>query len=276
VSASLRGTLKQAPGQVVIGDRVVVAGGPEVWTIERVEERSNQLVRRSRGGSSRKVVAANLDHVFAVVALLDPPATTELIDRLLVLIESSGIHPLLVLNKVDLEGGREWLEPLRDTYEEVGYRVLPVSARSGENLELLRTELCNGTSAFIGPSGVGKSSLLNALDPELALRTGELSAKSGTGRHTTVSSRLIELECGGFVADTPGFGDVTLWGIAPAEIAACFPEFARVDACRFRDCAHAQEPGCAVRDAVEEGRIHPARYRSFRKLYDESVEATAR
>jgi ribosome biogenesis GTPase len=276
VSATLRGRLKQTPAQIVIGDRVVVAGGPEVWTIERVEERTTSLVRRGRGGGSPKVLAANLDHVFAVVALLDPPATTELIDRLLVLIESSGMHPLLVLNKLDLEGAHEWLGPLRDTYEEVGYRVLPVSARSGENLELLRAELCAGTSALIGPSGVGKSSLLNALDPELALRTGDLSAKSGTGRHTTVSSRLIELECGGFVADTPGFGDVALWGVAPAEIAACFPEFASLDACRFRGCAHGQEPDCAVREAVEEGRIHPARYRSYRKLYDETVEAAAR
>jgi ribosome biogenesis GTPase len=276
ISATLRGRLKQTPGQIVIGDRVVVAGGRDAWTIERVEERSSALVRRGRGGTSPKILAANLDHVFAVVALLEPPATTELIDRLLVLIESSGMHPLLVLNKLDLEGAHEWLDPLRDTYEAVGYRVLPVSARSGENLELLRAELCQGTSALIGPSGVGKSSLLNALDPGLTLRTGEVSGKSGTGKHTTVSSRLIELACGGIVADTPGFGDVALWGIAPEEVTHCFPEFARADACRFRGCAHAQEPGCAVREAVEDGRIHPARYRSYRKLYDEAVEATSR
>jgi ribosome biogenesis GTPase len=274
VSASLRGRLRQTPGQIVIGDRVSVAGGADAWTIESVEERSTTLVRRARGGSSPKVLAANLDHVFAVVALLEPPATTELVDRLLVMIESSGMRPLLVLNKLDLEGARDWLDPLRNTYEAVGYRVLPVSAKSGEGLEALRAELCEGASALIGPSGVGKSSLLNALDPGLALRTGEVSGKSGSGRHTTVSSRLVELACGGFVADTPGFGDVTLWGIAPGEVSACFPEFARVEACRFRGCAHAHEPGCGVRDAVEEGRIHTSRYRSYRKLYDEAAEAS--
>jgi ribosome biogenesis GTPase len=206
------------------------------------------------------------------VALLDPPASHELIDRLLVLVESSGMRPMLVLNKLDIESAREHATSLSALYESVGYRVLPVSAKTAEGLEPLREELCRGMSALIGPSGAGKSSLLNALDPGLTLRTGEISAKSGTGRHTTVSSRLIELACGGFVADTPGFGDVTLWSVAAEEIADCFPEFARADPCRFRGCAHVQEPNCGVREAVEAGRIHEARYRSYRKLRDEALE----
>ncbi len=270
VAAKLRGRLKQTPGQVVIGDRVVVAGDAEPWTIERVEERSTQLVRRSRGGVAPKVLAANLDRVFAVVALVGPPASTELIDRLLVLIESSGMRPMLVLNKVDLEGARDALGRLSAIYEPLGYRVLSVSAKSGEGHEALRAELCRGMSALIGPSGVGKSSLLNALEPGLTLLTGELSAKSGTGRHTTVSSRVLELGCGGFVADTPGFGDVTLWDVAVEELAGCFPEFAEAGPCRFRGCAHMHEPDCGVREAVAEGRIHEARYRSYRKLYEEA------
>ena len=257
---------------MVIGDRVVVAGEGDSWTIESVGERATELVRRSRGGAAPKVLAANLDHVFAVVALMEPPATTELIDRLLVLIESSGMQPMLVLNKLDIEGAREHATSLCSLYEGVGYRVLPASTKTTEGLELLREELCRGKSALIGPSGVGKSSLLNALDPNLALRIGELSAKSGTGRHTTVSSRLIELGCGGLVADTPGFGDVTLWEVGVGRIADCFPEFARAEPCRFRGCAHVQEPDCGVREAVEAQRIHEARYRSYRKLYEEALE----
>ena len=253
---------------------MILAGEADEWTIERVEDRTTTLVRRARGSAAPKVLAANLDHVFAVVSLLEPPAATELIDRLLVLIESGGMHPMLVLNKLDVEGAREWMTSLSAIYEDVGYRVLPVSAKTGEGLEPLRAELCRGMSALIGPSGVGKSSLLNALDPGLALLTGDLSAKSGTGRHTTVSSRLVELRCGGFVADTPGFGDVTLWEVPVEDIAGCFPEFARAEPCRFRGCAHVQEPDCGVREAVESGRIHEARYRSYRKLRDEALERT--
>jgi ribosome biogenesis GTPase len=269
----VRGRLKQARGQIVIGDRVILAGDAEAWTIERVEERATTLVRRARAGMAPKVLAANLDRVFAVVALVDPPAAVELIDRLLVLIEASGMRPVLVLNKLDLPGGRDRVASLTDLYQDVGYGVLPVSARTGEGLAPLREELCRGTSALIGPSGAGKSSLLNALDPGLALRTGEISARSGTGRHTTVSSRLLELGCGGFVADTPGFGDVTLWEVAVEDVAGCFPEISRADPCRFRGCAHVHEPNCAVREAVEAGRIHEARYRSYLKLRDEALEA---
>ncbi|MBM4184462.1 MAG: ribosome small subunit-dependent GTPase A [Gemmatimonadetes bacterium] len=273
VEATLRGRLKQVPGEVVIGDRVTVAETRGAWTIESVEPRGTTLVRRGRGGRAPKVLAANLDRVFVVVSLAEPPATTELIDRLLVLVEASGIHPILLTNKLDLPGAHEVAAELSSTYQGIGYLVLGASARSGEGLELLRDELCRGTSALIGPSGVGKSSLLNALDRGLALRTGELSVKTGTGKHTTSSSRLIELECGGRVADTPGFGDVGLWGVAAEDLASCFPELAALDPCRFRGCAHLQEPDCAVRAAVEAGRIRESRYRSYRKLHGEAAAA---
>jgi ribosome biogenesis GTPase len=274
VEASLRGRLKRGGSPVVIGDRVTVSPGETAWTIESVEDRKTELVRRGRGGRAPKVLAANLDRVFAVVALVDPPATTETIDRLLVLIEASGIHPLLVLNKADAEGALAAAESLVSLYEDVGYRTFVVSARMGAGLETLGERLCEGRSALIGPSGVGKSSILNALDPGLALRTGELSAKTGTGRHTTVSSRLITLACGGQVADTPGFGEVALWGVPPGEVAACFPELAEPSGeCRFRSCTHVHEPDCGVRAALAEGRVHESRYRSYRKLRDEAVEA---
>ena len=224
-----------------------------------------------------KVLAANLDRVFAVLALVDPPPTTELVDRLLVLIEASEIHPLLVLNKLDIDGARDVAEALVTLYESLGYRAFPLSAVTGEGIEPLREMLSAGTSAFIGPSGVGKSSILNALDPGLALRTGELSAKTGTGRHTTVSSRLLRLECGGFVADTPGFGDIALWGIVPDDVARCFPDFATpATSCRFRRCTHLHEPSCGVLEALAEGRISESRYRSYAKIRAEAVEAAER
>ena len=137
--------------------------------------------------------------------------------------------------------------------------------------------MCDGSSAFIGPSGVGKSTLLNAIDPALGLRTGELSRKTGTGRHTTVGSRMIALACGGLVADTPGFGDVGLWSVQPEDIGDCFPEFARYrDDCRFRGCAHLEEPECAVRAAVERGELPRSRFDSYVTLRAEAKANEAR
>lgn len=258
---------------MVIGDRVTVARTGEAWTIESVAERSTELARRGRGGRVPKPLAANLDEVFVVVAAREPEVNTDLVDRLLVLVESSGIHPVLVLNKIDVPGAREAAEELEELYEGIGYDVLMVSARSGEGLEALRDALCRGTCALIGPSGVGKSSLLNALDPALGLRTGELSGKGGKGRHTTVSSRLIELSCGGLVADTPGFSDVQIWGVEIDSVAQCFPEFGeRAAPCRFRMCTHREEPDCGVRAAVEEGRIPRSRYESYRRLWQEAAD----
>jgi ribosome biogenesis GTPase len=275
VEASLRGRVKKRTdptGRVVIGDRVIVSSVGDAWTIDDVEPRKTQLIRRGRGGRAPKVLAANLDRVFVVVALEAPRASTELVDRLLVLVESSGIHPILVLNKIDEAGSEVRADELRPLYGGIGFRVLVTSARSGEGLDLLRRELSSGVSALIGPSGVGKSSLLNALDPGLALRTSALSGKTGTGRHTTVASRLIESAPGGLVADTPGFGDVTLWAVPAEELASYFPDFgAHLGRCRFSTCTHMHEPNCAVRDAVERGVIAASRYRSYRTLWEEAT-----
>jgi len=277
VEASLRGRLKQerrTGDKVVVGDRVQVAPMGEGWTVERVAERKSELVRRGVGGRRAKVMAANVDRVLAVVAVRDPEPTPAQVDRLLVVCEASGVHPVLVINKADLEGAAEVVGTFAAIYRPIGYRVIATSAGTGEGLAELSSEVCRGVSALVGPSGAGKSSLLNALHPELGLRTGALSRKTGRGRHTTVGSRLIPLECGGLVADTPGFGDVGLWGVDADEVAHCFPELAPLEGrCRFRGCAHLKEPDCAVRHAVETGDVAESRYRSYVTLREEATLA---
>jgi len=279
IAAALRGRLKreQRTGdRVVIGDRVEVAGTGEGWTVESVEPRRNELARRGPGGRGAKVVAANLDHVLVVVAARAPAVRADLVDRFLVIIEASDLHPRLVINKVDLPGAAEVAEELRSLYEGVGYQVLLTSVRTGLGLDGLESVVCRGISALIGPSGAGKSSLLNAVDPHLGLATGALSRKAGRGRHTTVSARMIALECGGWVADTPGFSDVGLWQVEPGRLEACFPEFEPfLGLCRFRGCAHLEEPDCSVKAALERGEIAASRYRTYERLMREARESAS-
>jgi ribosome biogenesis GTPase len=172
---------------------------------------------------------------------------------------------------LDFDGAADVADGLEEVYLPLGYEVLRISALLSQGMDRLAEQLCEGIAALAGPSGVGKSSLVNALEPEHALRTGELSRKHGTGRHTTVSSSLIQLRCGGLVADTPGFSDVGVWGVPREELDGCFPELRALKAsCRFRECSHLHEPDCAVRQALEEGAIDPGRFESYRILYEES------
>ena len=272
IDASLRGRLKKerrTGDQVVIGDRVGISRVGDAWTVERVDPRASELVRASLGGRRAKVVAANLDRVFVVVAAAEPDPTPDLVDRLLVVTEASGLEPLLVVNKADLD--EDGAVDLHTLYRSIGYEVLVVSAVTRKGLPRFAEHVCRGRSALIGPSGAGKSSLLNALDPELHLRIGEISRRAGRGRHTTVRSRLIPLSCGGLVADTPGFGDVGVWGVSPDRVESCFPEIAGLaGACRFRGCAHRKEPDCAVRAGVENGEIPRSRYESYLTLRAEA------
>jgi len=245
VDAMLRGRVKRTRrtgDRIVAGDRVrVEPTGEDGAVIEEVAPRDSQIVRRGRGGRAR-VVAANVDRMVAVVAAAAPPVSVDAVDRLLVIGESDELEVALVVNKVDLLGD----DP----------------ARRAAVLDEL-----------VPLSGVGKSSLLNAVEPGLDLRIGELSRRIERGRHTTVTSRLIPLACGGLVADTPGFGEVGVWGVEPGEVAACFPEIrSRAGACRFTDCAHLEEPGCAVQEAVEDGVIAASRYESYRALRGEMAD----
>ena len=218
-----------------------------------------------------KVLVANADRMLVVVAAARPKTRRDLIDRLLVVGESGGVASVLVVNKMDLEGAADLAEELERVYEPIGYQVVRVSAQTGEGLDRFGEQICEGIAVLAGPSGVGKSSLVNAFEPEHELRTGELSRKRGTGRHTTVNASLIQLGCGGLVADTPGFSDVGIWGVGRAELDGCFPEFRPlVENCRFRGCSHIHEPDCAVRSALEEGTIDSGRYESYRLIFEES------
>ncbi len=282
VEATLRGRLKreQRTGDAVVaGDRVLMLehedGG---YTIESVDERRSELARRAPGrGRYRgaKVMVANLDQMVAVFSVTHPEPSLRMLDRFLILAESNGVDAVVVANKID-QGGAAEREPFR-VYAGIGYPVVYTSAEDGRGVAELEERLCGRISALAGPSGVGKSSLLNAIEPGLGLRTAAVSEavkKGHKGRHTTVSARLIPLECGGYVADTPGLRELGLWGVAPEELDRCFPEFEdhRGD-CRFSgSCSHTHEPGCGVREAVEAGAIPRARYESYVALLSDNDE----
>lgn len=276
--ATLRGRVKRSgrgSDRVVIGDHVLIVDqGDGTATIEEVLPRRHVVARRTLGGRKEKAVAANLDHLVVVMAARSPDPNLQTLDRFLVTAESAGIPAILVLNKVDLDGAMDVAREMAELYRGVGYEVAMASAESGEGLEDLTEVLCRGISALVGPSGVGKSTLLNALDSTLELRTGALSRKLSRGRHTTAQSRLIRLSCGGAVADTPGFSEVGIWGAESGELAHCFPEFRPyLGTCRFSVCTHDHEPGCGVKGALEGGEIPAGRYANYLTLLAEAQDA---
>jgi ribosome biogenesis GTPase / thiamine phosphate phosphatase len=277
--ASLRGRLKleQRTGdRVVAGDIVEVSRQADgALTIESVASRRSELARRAPGhGRRAKVIVANVDRVVIVFAAAEPAPNRRLLDRFLVLAEANELEPLIVVNKTELVDD-DVVESLLAPYEAAGYATLRTSVKTGLNVAALRDQLCGSQSVVAGPSGVGKSSLLNAVQPGLGLRIGAVSEAVNKGQHTTVTARLIPLECGGHVADTPGLRELGLWGVEADELTACFPELARVaDGCRFtRSCSHTHEPGCAVRAGVEAGEIDRERYESYCLLHAEAEAA---
>jgi ribosome biogenesis GTPase len=268
IRAVLRGKLKRDTPRVVVGDIVEFEPEPggALFGIVGVQERSSLLERRTPEGRGTRPVAANLDQVLVVSAAVDPAPVPQLIDRLLVLAEANSIPAAAIVNKVDLAPGIALADRLRGA----GYDVFATSAATGDGIAELRARLHGRVSVVTGPSGVGKSSLLNAVQPGLRLRTGEISAKVRRGKHTTVSAVMIPLDEGGYLLDTPGFSEVGLWGIVPRELASCFPEMRPcIGECRYADCRHVSEPGCAIRALVERGAIAADRYDSYRVLLDE-------
>ncbi len=272
IRAVLRGKVKRDTPRVVVGDRVNLEADPggELHGIVSVEPRTSLLERRVPEGRGARPIAANIDQVFVVTATVDPAPIPQLIDRLLVVAEANGIAAAVVANKVDLDPGAALVGRCR----RAGYPVHPTSVRTGEGMDALREALAGRISVVTGPSGAGKSSLLNAVQPGLQLRTAEISAKVRRGKNTTVSAVMLPLAAGGFLVDTPGFSEVGLWGVNPAELDDCFPEFRPgLDQCRYADCRHRTEPGCRVRAMLAGGEIDESRYQSYRTLLEELESA---
>ena len=295
VTCHLRGRLKQGKhvGDIAaVGDRVQVTCQPDgTGSIESVEPRRSSLVRLDPRpqGVYQQVILANPDQAVFVFACARPAPRLRMLDRFLVIAEKQGLPAVIIANKIDLVG-REQAEKMFGFYPPIGYPVIYTCATSspqgapalpeghrdgvagsaretGQGVEELRERLTGKVSALAGPSGVGKSSLLNAIQPGLGLAVREISEAVHKGRHTTSVRQLFPLEGGGYVADTPGMRSLALWDTDPEELDGYFPELAPlVAACQFNDCHHKAEPGCAVRAAVQAGRVHPQRYDSYLRL----------
>ncbi len=273
---TLRGRLKQrrvASDIATIGDAVRVTPTiPGEGAIEEVLPRRSKLARRAAGAKGiwkEDVLVANLDQLVAVFAVTNPEPNTRLLDRYLVNAELNGLAALIVANKCDLLP-RAAAEAIFEPYRAIGYGVRYTSAKACLGIDELRADLAGKISAFSGPSGVGKSSLLNAIQPGLQLRTGAVStagANVGKGRHTTVAPELIPLTVGGYVADTPGIRELGLWQVPPNELDWGFREFRPyIEQCFFQPCSHLHEPDCAVQEAVANGAINVERYESYARL----------
>jgi len=267
--------------KLAVGDHVSVEAepGPDgliVFCITAIAPRRSKLARRAPGGAwGERVVVANLDQVLVVFAAANPEPHPRMLDRFLVIAEANDLLARIVVNKCDLADDPTVHERFAD-YERAGYAVHYTSVPRGAGIEALRAVVQGRVSALTGPSGVGKSSLMNALFPGLTLRVGAISESVNKGRQTTVGASLHPLPGGGFVADTPGLREVGLWGIDVRDVAACFPEFRPwLDGCRFADCTHLVEPGCAIRQAVEEREVSRSRWESYAKLREELASATA-
>ena len=274
---TLRGSLKRKhraetgrriyadPGAV--GDEVLFSQiDEEEGVVEDILPRRTKFSRQYAGrhGDIEQVIVANAHQIVAVVSTAMPPLNLRTLDRFLILAEAGDMEAVICLNKMDLVENRRALLP---DYEQLGYRVIYTSINMPESLNALREVLQDRFSVIVGASGVGKSSLLNAIQPNLGLRTGEVGEKTQKGRHTTTLVELFALDIGGDVADTPGIREVGLWGVDVENLEHYFSEMEPyLGRCKYNDCAHVSEPDCAVQAAVARGDIHPERYRSYAVL----------
>lgn len=259
---------------IAVGDRVMFRPINEATAegvIERVEPRRGILSRSIQG--RQQIIVANVEQVLVVCSAAEPPLKPNLIDRMLIAAEKGQIRPVICINKIDLVDPAQ-LQPLVGLYSQMGYQVLLLSAQTGWGLDRLRRVLKDRQSVVAGQSGVGKSSLLNALDPRLQLRVAPVSPDTHKGRHTTTTARLIPLCFGGYVVDTPGIRQFELWDVAPAEVVNFFRDFRPyINLCKFPDCTHTHEADCAVKNAVADGRLDERRYESYCRILAGELES---
>lgn len=280
IDCRLRGKLRlreeEVTNPVAVGDWVDIDIAEDgTGSIVEIRERKNYIPRQAtHGRRGEQVLAANIDRAWVVLSIRRPRLKTGFIDRFLVICEAYEVTPAIIINKTDLANNKDQglMDELRELYSKLGYTILLTSINNPESLGGLQNELKDNISVFIGPSGVGKTSLLNAIDPELNLTVGEISDYSSKGKHTTTFARLIELRQGGYIVDTPGIRELGLVNIDPYELSLFFPEMLeyRQD-CKFYNCTHSHEPGCRVAEALEEEKIHPERYNSYLNIL-ESLE----
>lgn len=258
-----RGIFRKNKETPLVGDRVkitVVEEENKIGVVETIYKRDSELIRPP---------IANVEKALIVFAVKNPTPHLSLLDRFIVLAERENLEIVIILTKVDLDDNNT-TEKIKEIYELTGYKVIPVSTKTKENIDKVKEELNNSVVVFAGPSGVGKSSLLNEIDQEFKLQTGEVSNKIKRGKHTTRHAELLKLECGGIVADTPGFSSLTLEDIEESELKDYFIEFGDVDGCKFGNkCIHENEPSCSVKEAVENGEISKVRYDSYIQLLNE-------
>jgi ribosome biogenesis GTPase len=255
---------------VAVGDEVLVsANGSDQGVVEGVLPRRSALARPDVFRSHlQQVIVANADQLLIVAAWRDPVIWPELIDRYLITARRNNLAPVICVNKIDLAESVTECHAKLQPYLDLGYRVVFASALNGQGIGELRKGLRGQTTVLAGMSGVGKSSLLTAIQPGLQLRVSEVSEDSGEGRHTTTQVTMLKLDMGGFVVDTPGIREFGLSGLRRDDLAGFYPEITAVAAgCRFGDCSHIHEPGCAVKSAVQQGRLSAMRYHSYQKIY---------
>lgn len=272
VTCQLRGKLRNSREHsdlISVGDHVefsIHADGKGM--VESILPRKNMLIRLdpTPRGVHRQILLCNIDQLVLIFACADPEPHLRMLDRFLVIAEKQQIPVMIVFNKVDLIGLASAVERF-GYFEPIGYKVMYTSVKDALGIDQLYSVLKGKMTAFSGPSGVGKSSLLNAIQPGLGIAARDVSNTTHKGKHTTVVREMYPLVGGGFVVDTPGLKSLALWDTQPEELDGYFPELGELVAdCSFNDCTHRQEKGCAVKQAVEDGKVHPARYESYLKL----------